>query len=43
MYWYVCVNGEILPTPYKTMEDCIRACREIQDRLGSCITEPVLI
>lgn len=43
MYWYVKVNGNILPTPYNSLSECLEACRQIQKELVSCITEPVLL
>lgn len=38
MYWYIELNGTILPTPYRTMRDAFKACEEFKERLGPCIT-----
>lgn len=41
MYWYVELNGTVLPTPYRTMLDAFAACDELKARLGPCITRVV--
>ena len=43
MWGYVELNGTILPTPYKTLSDCMKVCDEIQKQLGPCIARPVLV
>ena len=43
MWWYVELNGTILPTPYKKLSDCMQACEDLKKQLTACITRPVLI
>ena len=43
MYWYVELNGTVLPTPYRTMRDAFDACDELKERLGPCITRVLML
>ena len=43
MFWYVKMNGTVLPTPYRTMGDAFDAIRILQKELGPAIYEPVMI
>lgn len=42
MFWYVKINGTILPTPYRTMRDALDAIKVMQKELGPALYEPVM-
>lgn len=42
MFWYVVLEGNTLPTPYKSMEEAFDAINELRARLGACICDVVL-
>ena len=42
MFWYIELNGNILPTPYRTMRDALDAIKELEKSLGCGIYDVVL-
>ena len=42
MYWYIELNGSILPTPYATMGEALEEIHNLKQRLRSCICDVVL-
>lgn len=39
--WYVKYNNTILPTPYRTLSECLDAIRVLQSTVGPGLYEPV--
>lgn len=42
MYWYVVLDGNILPTPYLTMREALDEINRLKERLCACICDVVL-
>ena len=41
MYWYVVLDGKILPTPYATLAQADQEIDRLKQRLGPCICEVI--
>ena len=42
MFWYIELNENILPTPYRTMKDALDAIKELEKSLGCGLYDVVL-
>lgn len=41
--WYVKLDGNIIPTPYRTMREAMNACDDYKRRLGACVCDVVYL
>ena len=41
MFYYVVLDGKILPTPYATMREADQEIDKLKERLGACICEVI--
>lgn len=42
MFWYIEINGTLLPTPYRTLSDALNAINKLKKELGPALYTPVL-
>ncbi len=42
MFWYIELNRNILPTPYKSMREALDAIKELEKSLGCGLYDVVL-
>lgn len=43
MYWYIELDGQVLPTPYQTYDACMAAIRKMQEEFVAPCLNPVLL
>lgn len=42
MYWYVVLDGIILPTPYKNYPEVSKAADELHEKMSPCVIDVVM-